>query len=40
MAEKQRLDILIVERELAPSREKARAIVMAGECWSAVQQVR
>ncbi len=31
MAEKQRLDILIHERGLAPSREKARAMIMAGE---------
>lgn len=31
MAEKQRLDLLIFERELAPSREKARAMIMAGE---------
>ncbi len=31
MAEKQRLDLLMLERELAPSREKARAMIMAGE---------
>ncbi len=31
MAEKQRLDLLMFERELAPSREKARAMIMAGE---------
>ncbi len=31
MTEKQRLDILIHERGLAPSREKARAMIMAGE---------
>lgn len=31
MAEKQRLDILMVEKDLAPSREKARAMIMAGE---------
>jgi 23S rRNA (cytidine1920-2'-O)/16S rRNA (cytidine1409-2'-O)-methyltransferase len=31
MAEKQRLDILVHERGLAPSREKARAMIMAGE---------
>ncbi len=30
MATKQRLDKLIVERELAPSREQAQALVMAG----------
>lgn len=31
MTTKQRLDILLVERNLAPSREKARAMIMAGE---------
>jgi 23S rRNA (cytidine1920-2'-O)/16S rRNA (cytidine1409-2'-O)-methyltransferase len=31
MAEKQRLDILMVDSGLAPSREKARAMIMAGE---------
>ncbi len=31
MAAKQRLDILLVERGLVPSREKARAMIMAGE---------
>lgn len=31
MAEKQRLDILVYERGLATSREKARAMIMAGE---------
>jgi 23S rRNA (cytidine1920-2'-O)/16S rRNA (cytidine1409-2'-O)-methyltransferase len=31
MAEKQRLDILMAERGLAESREKARAMIMAGE---------
>ncbi len=31
MADKERLDILMVEQELAPSREKARAMIMAGE---------
>lgn len=31
MTGKQRLDLLIVERGLAPSREKARALIMAGE---------
>ncbi len=31
MAQKERLDVLVHERELAPSREKARAIIMAGE---------
>ena len=31
MSSKQRLDVLMFERGLAPSREKARAHVMAGE---------
>jgi 23S rRNA (cytidine1920-2'-O)/16S rRNA (cytidine1409-2'-O)-methyltransferase len=31
MADKQRLDILMVERSLAESREKAQALIMAGE---------
>ncbi|NDJ77596.1 MAG: TlyA family RNA methyltransferase [Chloroflexi bacterium] len=31
MSEKVRLDVLLVERELAPSRETARRMVMAGE---------
>jgi 23S rRNA (cytidine1920-2'-O)/16S rRNA (cytidine1409-2'-O)-methyltransferase len=31
MASKQRLDMLLVERGLAPSREKARGMIMAGE---------
>lgn len=31
MAPKQRLDILLYERHLAPSREKARTMIMAGE---------
>jgi 23S rRNA (cytidine1920-2'-O)/16S rRNA (cytidine1409-2'-O)-methyltransferase len=31
MAQKQRLDVLVQERGLAPSREKARAMIMAGE---------
>ena len=31
MSTKQRLDLLLVERGLAPSREKARAMIMAGE---------
>jgi 23S rRNA (cytidine1920-2'-O)/16S rRNA (cytidine1409-2'-O)-methyltransferase len=31
MALKQRLDLLLVERGLAPSREKARGMIMAGE---------
>lgn len=31
MSEKQRLDLLVLARGLAPSREKARALIMAGE---------
>jgi 23S rRNA (cytidine1920-2'-O)/16S rRNA (cytidine1409-2'-O)-methyltransferase len=31
MSEKQRLDLLLVERGVAPSREKAQAMIMAGE---------
>lgn len=31
MADKERLDVLLVDKELAPSREKARAMIMAGE---------
>lgn len=31
MSQKQRLDVLLFERGLAPSREKARAMIMAGE---------
>lgn len=31
MADKQRLDLLLHERGLAPTREKARAMIMAGE---------
>lgn len=31
MTDKQRLDVVLHERGLAPSREKARAIIMAGE---------
>ncbi|MEP7290787.1 MAG: TlyA family RNA methyltransferase [Chloroflexota bacterium] len=31
MSEKQRLDVLMVESGLAPSREKAQALIMAGE---------
>ena len=31
MAEKERIDKLVVERGLAPSREKARALIMAGQ---------
>ena len=31
MSEKKRLDVLLFERGLAPSREKARALIMAGD---------
>ena len=30
---KKRLDILLVERTLAPSREKAKAYIMAGQVY-------
>jgi 23S rRNA (cytidine1920-2'-O)/16S rRNA (cytidine1409-2'-O)-methyltransferase len=33
MVQKQRLDLLVVEHGLAPSREKARAMIMAGEVF-------
>ena len=33
MIEKKRLDCLIFERGLAPSREKARALIMAGQVY-------
>ncbi len=39
MTEKQRLDILLVEKDLAPSREKARALIMAGEVLVSGQQI-
>ena len=39
MADKQRLDVLMVERGLAPSREKARAMIMAGEVRIADQVI-
>ena len=31
MTSKSRLDVLILERGITPSREKARAMIMAGE---------
>ena len=31
--EKERLDVLLVKRELAESREKAKAVIMAGEVF-------
>ena len=33
MAEKQRLDVLMVEKGLAESREKAKAMIMAGQVY-------
>ena len=30
---KERLDILLVKRNLAPSREKAKAVIMAGNVY-------
>ncbi len=33
MAKKERLDILLVQRNLAPSREKAKAMIMAGNVF-------
>lgn len=33
MPEKERLDILMVEKGLAPSREKAKALIMAGQVY-------
>lgn len=36
---KARLDILLVERGLFPSREKARAAIMAGEIWVKGQKI-
>jgi 23S rRNA (cytidine1920-2'-O)/16S rRNA (cytidine1409-2'-O)-methyltransferase len=34
MAEKKRLDVLLVERGLAESRNKAQRLIMAGQVWS------
>lgn len=39
MSAKQRIDILMCERGLAPSREKARAMIMAGEVLSNGQPI-
>jgi 23S rRNA (cytidine1920-2'-O)/16S rRNA (cytidine1409-2'-O)-methyltransferase len=36
---KQRVDLLLVERELAPSRERARALIMAGLVYSGEQRI-
>ena len=30
---KQRLDVLLVQRNMAPSREKAKALIMSGEVF-------
>ena len=35
---KERLDVLLVKRGLAPSREKAKARIMAGEVFVAGQR--
>ena len=35
---KERLDILVVKRNLAESREKAKALIMAGEIFVAGQR--
>jgi len=36
---KQRADVLVVERGLAPSRERARALILAGQVWSGTKRV-
>ena len=33
MADKERLDVLLVERNLVSSRERAKALIMAGEVY-------
>jgi len=38
-AERQRVDVLLVERELAPSRERARALILAGKVWSGERRI-
>src|SRR5688500_14014509 len=38
MAEKRRLDLLLVERSLAPSRAKAQSLIMAGQVFVADQK--
>ena len=35
---KERLDVLVVERRLADSREKAKAIIMAGNVFVNIRQ--
>jgi 23S rRNA (cytidine1920-2'-O)/16S rRNA (cytidine1409-2'-O)-methyltransferase len=37
--EKERADILLVERGLAPSRERARALILAGKVWSGTRRI-
>jgi 23S rRNA (cytidine1920-2'-O)/16S rRNA (cytidine1409-2'-O)-methyltransferase len=39
MKEKKRLDVIMAERGLAPSREKARALVMAGQVYSGTERL-
>ena len=39
VAERRRADILLVERGLSPSRERARALVLAGKVWSGPRRV-
>lgn len=36
---KQRVDVLLVSRGLAPSRERARALIMAGEVFSGTKKI-
>lgn len=36
---KQRADVMLVERALAPSRERARAYILAGKVWRGQQRV-
>ncbi len=36
---KQRADVLVVERGLSPSRERARALVLAGQVWSGERRI-
>jgi 23S rRNA (cytidine1920-2'-O)/16S rRNA (cytidine1409-2'-O)-methyltransferase len=38
-AERQRADVLLVERELAPSRERARALILAGKVFSGERRI-
>lgn len=39
MGAKQRADVLVVERGLAPTRERARALILAGKVFSGEQRV-